>query len=168
MDISTTSRFDIVQLRTLIAQALTLPDDVVIPEYQPQNKRSNVITVNLVTQQEIGVSRLIFDGEKEIIKSSILSMVSISCYGKNGVAMATKLKSVTNATRFRERLRSIGGAILRYSDVRNLTYILGAAAEERGQFDLFIVHDHVTEVALEAIGQTSIFVNQSNFKTVKK
>lgn len=147
---------------------MTLPKGTVVPQYQPELNSKTFITVNVVSQQEIGASRLEFDGEKETIKSSLITMVSISCYGKNAVPMALKLKSVLQATRVRERLRNIGGAILNMSDVRNLSYVLGASAEERGQFDVFITHDHVTTTTLEPIEQTNIYVNQSIHKPITK
>lgn len=159
MAITTKSRFDIAQLRTLIQRVLTLPDGAVIPQFQPESKRKDVIVVGFLTQQEIGESRLDFDGEKEAIKSSLISTVSISCCGKNGLAMALKLKSIMQSTRFREGLKSIGGAILKMSDIRNLSAIIGAVAEERGQFDVSITHDHITEIPLEPIEQVDIVTN---------
>ncbi|ETD72969.1 hypothetical protein V757_01095 [Pelistega indica] len=147
---------------------MTLPKGTVVPQYQPELKSKAFITVNIVSQQEIGASRLVFDGAKETVKSSLISMVSISCYGKNAVEMTLKLKSILQATRVRERLRGIGGAIINMSDVRNLTYVLGASAEERGQFDVYITHSHVTTLSLEPIELVDIYTNNSIHQHITK
>lgn len=158
MAITTKSAFDICQLRKAIAQALRLPENAVISGWLPENPLSAFITVDLISQQEIGQARRVFKGEAEteIITSSLMSNVAISCYGNNGLAMASKLKTALQSTALLEALHAMNAAIVRFSDVRNLTATVGADYQERGQFDCTISHHHILEAPLKRIEEVAI------------
>ncbi|WP_235817171.1 LIC_12616 family protein [Canicola haemoglobinophilus] len=158
MDTATKLEFDISQLRRAIAKALQLPDEAVIGGWLPENKLSAFITVDMMSQQEIGQSQRKFEGKKETetIISSLLSTVSISCYGNNGVRVATKLKNLLQSSAMIDALKAMQAHIVRFSDVRNLTATVGADYQERGQFDCIISHHHIIETPLNRMDKVKV------------
>lgn len=155
MDTTTRSEFDICQLRRAIAAALKLPSEAVIGGWLPENRLAAFITVDVMSQQEIGQSLRQFDGAQEIerVTTSLLSTVSISCYGNNGLRVATKLKTLLQSSPLIDALNAMHASIVRFSDVRNLTATVGAEYQERGQFDCVISHHHIVDVPLKRIEQ---------------
>lgn len=158
MDTTTKSEFDICRLRKAIAEALQLPDDAVISGWLPENTLSAFITVDVMSQQEIGQSRRTFkkDDAIEVVTSSLLSTVAISCYGNNSLRLAAKLKNLLQGSKMTSALRAMNAAVVRFSDVRNLTATVGADYQERGQFDCFISHHHIVATPLEPIEQVDV------------
>ena len=152
MDTLTKSQFDIVRLRKLIQQALKLPDGVVIGGHLPEQLNTAFITIDIVFSTEIGQSRRVYlPNEVEQIHSSLLSTLSISCYGKNAYQQAVKIRNILQSSRLIDGLRAMQAGIVRFSDVRNLTATVGADYEERGQFDCVISHAHIVQTELEEI-----------------
>lgn len=142
-----------------MATALKLPDGAVISGHLPENSSLKAfVTVDTVFSTEIGQARRQFDGEQETetIISSLLSTVSISAYGNNAYDVCLKLKNLLQGSRLSDELRRMQAHIVRFSDVRNLTAIVGAEYQERGQFDVVLSHHHIVETALERIEQTCI------------
>lgn len=131
---------------------MKLPDETVVSGHLPERRdRTAFITVDEISQAEIGQAKRTFDGENETITASILTTVSISAYGNNAVAMAAKIKLVLQSSRLMDTLNAMQAGIVRFSDVRNLTATVGADYEERGQFDCVISHTHRIITPLEAI-----------------
>ncbi|OOF40960.1 hypothetical protein BKK47_02625 [Rodentibacter mrazii] len=135
--------------------------------YLPENHLSAFITVDVLFSQEIGQSRRKFDGTTEYIISSLQSTISISCYGNNSLAIATKLKTLLQSSNALSALKAMNAGIVSFSDVRNLTATVGADYEERGQFDCVISHHHIVATPLDPIKQVDHYTNQSIQQTIK-
>lgn len=169
MDTTTRSEFDISRLRKAIAAALKLPEAEVIGGWLPEDDdRTRFITVDVVSQNEVGIARREYDGKTETITSSMMSTVSISCYGNNALRVATKLKTLMQSSRVIDALKSMNAGIVRFSDVRNLTATIGAEYEERGQFDCIISHNHIIDTPLEPIEQVDVHTNQALTNQIRR
>lgn len=169
MDTTTRSEFDISRLRRVIAAALKLPDTDVIGGWLPEDdERTRFITVDVISQTEIGTAKRCYDGKTETITSSLMSTVSLSCYGNNALRVTTKLKTVMQSSRMIDALKAMNAGIVRFSDVRNLTSTIGAEYEERGQFDCTISHNHIIETPLEPIEQVDVHTNQKLTNQIRR
>lgn len=155
------------RLRKLIQMALKLPDGSVLGGWLPDNKLSKFITVDLISSKEIGLSKRRFDGQKERIITSCLSMVSVSCYGSNAVRVAMKLRTILQSSEIIDAFKAMNAGIVSFSDVRNLTATILANFEERGQFDCEISHHHVVETTLNSIEQVDITTNNHLVKQIR-
>lgn len=145
------------QLRRLIQWALTLPDGTVIGGHLPEQLNKAFITVDIAFSTEIGQSKRVFlPNETEQIHSSLLSTVSISCYGQNAYQQAVKIRNILQSSQLIDGLRAMQAGIVRFSDVRNLTATVGADYEERGQFDCVISHTHIVQTSLNAIHSVEV------------
>lgn len=156
MDTTTRSEFDIKQLRNLIQKVLTLPDGTVRGSGEQENNLSSFITADILLSKEVGQSRCEFTGYSEVITTTLLTTVSISCYGNNAYRMAAKLRTVLQSSSATSAFKVMSAGIVRMSDVRNLTAIVGADYEERGQFDCIISHGHVVETPLAPIERVAV------------
>ena len=168
MDTTTRSELDISRLRRAIAAALKLPETDVISGWLPEDERTSFITVDVISQTEIGTAKRRYDGKTETITSSLLSTVSLSCYGNNALRVAAKLKTVMQSSRMIDALKAMNAGIVRFSDVRNLTATIGAEYEERGQFDCIISHNHIIETPLEPIEQVDVHTNQTLTNQIRR
>lgn len=155
------------RLRKLIQRALKLPDGSVIGGWLPENKLSRFITVDMMSSKEIGQSKRVFDGEKETITTSCLSVVSISCYGSNSVRVAMKLRTILQSSELIDAFKAMNAGIVSFSDVRNLTATIPANFEERGQFDCEISHHHIVETLLNPIEQVDVATNNHLVKQIR-
>lgn len=155
---TTVSQFDISQLRKAVAAALSLPEERVISGFLPENRFDGFITVDKLSTSEIGQSKRYFDGVNEIerIESSFLSKIAISAYGNNAYALTVKLRNLLQGSLLIDKLRAMNAYIVQFSDVRNLTAIVGAEWHERGQFELTLSHKLIVETPLNRIELASV------------
>jgi len=124
---------------------LSLPDELVFSGRKHQVDKLNAfVTVDLTTSQEIGTSRREFDGdnETETIYTACQSLVSISAYGENAIALMLKLRTLLQSSSCLDAFRAENWGLLSCSDVRNLSATVAYDYEERGQMDLTITHEH--------------------------
>ncbi len=133
----------------------------------PENNFSKFITVDLISSKEIGQSKRRFDGKKERIITSCLSMVSISCYGTNAVRVAIKLRTILQSSELIDAFKAMNAGIVSFSDVRNLTATISANFEERAQFDCEISHHHIVETPLNPIEQVDVTTNNHLVKQIR-
>ncbi|WP_455647947.1 phage neck terminator protein [Lonepinella koalarum] len=142
---TTLSQFDIAKLRQIVATALSLPNELVFSgQKQDLNALKMFVTVDLAYSHEIGTSYREFDGdnETETITTACQSVVSISAYGKNAMALMLKLRTLLQSSSCLDAFRAENWGLLSCSDVRNLSATVAYDYEERGQMDLTITHEH--------------------------
>jgi len=92
----------------------------------------------------MGAETRSFDGahEKETVRSSYLSFVSINAYGTEAYELMLKLRSVLASSAGIDGMKAIGGGIVDTGDVLDLSAIVGAGYEERARVELQISHTH--------------------------
>ena len=147
MDTTTRSEFDIFRLRKAIAAALKLPDTDVIGGWLPEDDdRTRFITVDVISQAEIGTAKRRYDGKTETITSSLMSTVSLSCYGNNALRVATKLKTVMQSSRMIDALKAMNAGIVRCT----------------------ISHNHIIETPIEPIEQVDVHTNQTLTNQIRR
>lgn len=116
------------------------------------------VTVRKMTTKAVGRVRRDFDGdtETERLLKSVETTFSINAYGNHANTLMEKLTVMLQSSRGIQGMRVLKGHVLRMSDVRNLSGIVGAGQEERAQMDITISHEHKVNVDLHRIDEVDI------------
>lgn len=146
-------------LRNLIRALLSLPDGAVRPADQaaPTGVQP-FLTVRELTSVEVAAARRDFDAghERETIRQSMETLVSVNAYGTAAGALMRKLRAMLRSTEGITGMKAMGGALLRVSPARNLSAAVGAGQEERAQMDLTISHTHLVSVEQRRIESATV------------
>ena len=133
-------------LRKIIAEVLSLPEHLVIEDRLVEGftkGESGFVVVSKLQSKEVGMAELDFDGDKEqeTITTTAETLVQVSAYGNNSLALIEKLRSLLQSTYAQEKLKKIKVGLITLSDVKNLTFSFAAGYEERANLDLLLSHE---------------------------
>lgn len=147
------------ELRNLVRSLLSLPDGSVRPAKQAGPTGGEpFVTVYRTRTQPLGAETLSFNGddEKETIRSSYLSFVSINAFGTEAYELMLKLRSVIASSIGINGMKAIGGGVVDTSEVIDLSAIVGAGYEERARLELQISHMHTVVADLPRIDEVRL------------
>lgn len=139
MAITTVWRLDMKEVRQMMAEVLSLPNDRVIDANNEVDvsKMSFFITVLVMAQDDLG-SEIIYNGDEEVEKLSNLSelTLSLNAYGANSYDAINKLVMSMRLNFVYSRLKRLGIGYLRSSQIRSLPVTISGGKEQRAQVDL--------------------------------
>lgn len=127
------------EVRRMIAEVLTLPDELVFDanNMQDVSKLDKFITVFNSYQSDVG-TEIQFKGvnEEEIASTLREVTISVNAYGKNAYNMLCKLTESMRFTIVWQRLKRLGMGYLKCSQIRSLPTAIAGGKEQRAQVDL--------------------------------
>ena len=139
MAITTVWQLDMEEVRRMIAEILTLPDERVFDanNMQDVSELDYFVTVLNSHQLDIG-TEIKFNGkdEEEIISTLKEVNISINAYGKNSYQLLCKLTQSMRLTSVWQRLKRLGMGYLRCSEIRSLPTAIDGGEEQRAEVDL--------------------------------
>lgn len=150
------------ELRNLVRRLLSLPDGSVRPAKQAGPTGGQpFVTVYRTRTQPLGVETRAFDGaeERETIRSSYLSFVSVNAFGTEAYELMLKLRSVLASSGGIDGMKAIGGGVVDAGEVLDLSAIVGAGYEERARIELQISHTHTVVADQSRIDEVRIDVH---------
>ncbi|MDF7667447.1 hypothetical protein PT273_06270 [Orbaceae bacterium ESL0727] len=152
MAITTVSRLDMTEVRHMIAEVLSLADDIVLDANDRQNvaNLNSYITVLCSDQLDIG-TEVCYDGNNELEIASTLKEVtlSVNAYGKNADDLLCKLTESMRFTSVWQRLKRLKMGYLRCSPVHNLPADTATDNQQRAQVDLIFSTNSITQAEVK-------------------
>ncbi|ADG20393.1 conserved hypothetical protein [Paraburkholderia atlantica] len=144
-------------------ELLSLPDGAVRPRWDAGPTGGEpFIVVNASDDTPIGTAHREFDGEREveILRRSLLTEVQFEAFGTNAYALLSKLQLVLESSAALSALKNrVRGAILRCSQVIDVSAAIGGGPEERARFTATFTHTHAVEIAQPRIASVDITVH---------
>lgn len=149
-------------LRNLLRLLLSLPEGSVRPTNQAAPAGGEpFVSVFRTRTEPLGAETRAFDGEleKETVKSSYLSYVSVNAYGTNAYDLMLKMRSTLASSGGIDGMKAIHGGIVEMGEVTDLSAIAGAGYEERARVELQISHTHTVVADQPRIDRVRIDVH---------
>ncbi|MGF6878360.1 phage neck terminator protein [Paraburkholderia sp. MM5477-R1] len=162
MAITTRSQLDTTPLRGLVRELLSLPDGAVRPSWDagPIGGEPFVV-VSASDDTPIGTAHREFDGDREveILRRSLLTEVQFEAFGTNAYLLLSKLQLALESSAALSALKNrVRAAVLRCSQVIDVSAAMGGGPEERARFTATLTHTHAVEIAQLRIDSVDIVV----------
>lgn len=144
-------------------ELLTLPDGAVRPSWDagpPDGAPFVVVSASCDTA--IGTAHRSFDGEleRELLRRSLLTVVTFEAFGTNAYALLSKLQLALESSRAMSVLKNdVRAAMLSYTPVIDVTAAVGGGTEERARFTTTFTHSHVVEAPVPRIERVDVEVH---------
>lgn len=151
MAITTVWRLDMTAVRRMIAEVLTLPEELVFDANNMQDVSTldHFVTVFNAYQSDIG-TEIKFNGvnEEEIASTVRELTISVNAYGKNSYDLLCKLTESMRLTPVWQRLKQLGMGYLRCSQIRSLPTTIAGGKEQRAQVDLIFSINPIVKISV--------------------
>lgn len=146
---------------------MSLPEHLVIEDRLVEGftkSESGFVVVSKLQSKEFGITELEFDGDKEqeTITTTTETLVQVSAYGNNSLALIEKLRSLLQSTYAQEKLKKIKVGLITLSDVKNLTFSFAAGYEERANLDLLLSHEIIIQTQQLKIKRVDVDVHNEH------
>lgn len=144
---------------------MNLDDEQVRSANEPFPIGDKPFIVVLLNQSEpIGLAKLEFNGDVETIKTDFISLANINFYGSGAYSMALRLHALIQSSFCMSELKKMNAALLRVSEINELSGQEGAGYEERAKLDLQLTHAHVTTVPLVGIKEVPFSIGTETYR----
>lgn len=151
MTIISVSRFDMIEVRRIIADILMLPETIIfdVRNIEDVSNIDNYLTVFDTNETDIG-TEIRYNGEDEEEIVSVLKEITITvdAYGNDSYEMLCKLTESMKLTPIWQRLKQLSMGYLRCSEIRSLPMTSEVEIKQHAQVDLIFSINPIVKTSI--------------------